>query len=216
MRNMAKIMYIAFVFLFFYASSADSALQTVNGTIHVRIGTTAACSDAARFIQSQVLQTYELYKEYLEIEFVPWGRTRRDAQGNLNCQFGENDCWANRVQRCVLSLLAGNTDVQVKYMLCEFSPPFPALRQRSLLCAQSVGLSVIEVDYCMTTTGNALEGPAELASTAAVEAIRFIPFIVFNNNINVNQHVQAYRNLRSTICFALADDPTTGITYCKI
>ncbi|XP_050348879.1 uncharacterized protein LOC126772523 [Nymphalis io] len=213
---MAKVMYITFIFLCLYASSADSTLQTINGTIHVRIGTTAGCSDAARFIQNQVPQTYELYKKYLEIEFVPWGRTRRDAEGNLICQFGVNDCWANRVQRCVLSLLAGNTEVQIKYMLCEFSPPFPALRQRSLLCAQSVGLSVIEIDYCLSTTGDALDGPAELASAAAVEAIRFIPFIVFNNNINADQHAQAYRRLQSTICFALADDPTTEITHCKI
>ncbi|XP_046977858.1 uncharacterized protein LOC124543642 [Vanessa cardui] len=216
MSNAAKIMYIAFAFLFLYASSAEAALQTVNGTIHMRIGSTAACSDAARFITTQLIETYELYKEYLQIEFVPWGRTRRDAEGNLICQFGEDDCWANRVQRCALSLLAGNTDAQIKYMQCEFSPPFPALRQKSLYCAQSVGLSVIEVDYCMSTTGSALEGPAELVSTPAVEAIQFIPFIVFNNNINVDHHAQAYRNLRGTICFALADDPTTGITHCKI
>lgn len=214
---MAKVGYLAFMFLYLFVSSAESSLQTVNGTIHMTLGVSAGCSDAARFIQTQLGQVYELYKEFLEIEFVPWGRARRDANGTVNCMFGENDCWANRLQRCVLSLLTGNADAQVQYMTCEFSPPFPSFRQRSFQCALSVGLNVVEVDYCFSTTiGDALEVPAEQVSIPAVQAINFIPFIIFNNNTDVTQHAQAYQRLQSTICFALADDPTTGITHCKI
>ncbi|CAH2084579.1 unnamed protein product [Euphydryas editha] len=214
---MSKVAYLAFTFLYLFVSSAESALQTVNGTIHMRLGVSAGCSDAARFIQNQLGQTYELYKEFLDIEFIPWGRATRDANGNVNCFFGPNDCWANRLQRCVLNLLSGNKDAQIKYMTCEYSPPFPSYRQRSLQCALSVGLNVVEVDYCFSTEiGDALEVPAEQASIPAVQTINFIPFIIFNNNIDVTQHAQAYQRFQSTICFALADDPSTGITHCRI
>lgn len=200
--------------LHLYGTSA-TPLQTVNGTISIQIGTTAGCPDAVRFM-TQVVPTFAKYKNFLNIEFVPWGRARRNDDGSLTCQFGEPGCWANRVHRCVLSLLSGNYEAKVQYMSCEFTEPFPAFRQRSLSCARSVGVNLVDVDYCISTTGDALEGRAEEISRAAVATINFIPFIIFNNNIDVNQHRQAYQRFESTICFALADDPSTGITHCRL
>lgn len=190
-------------------------LQTVNGKIDLLLGTTSGCPFAANFVTTQLVQTYAKYKQYLNIQFVPWGRTVRGSDGNLICQFGEADCWANRVKRCVISLLPNNMDAQVQYMECEFST-FSALRQRSLFCAQSVGLNLVDVDYCVSITGDALEGPAQEVSTPAIQIINAIPFLIFNNNIDIDQYRQGYRRLESTICFALAADNSTGITHCKL
>lgn len=211
---MSYLVHLILISIFLYGSSANP-LETVNGTINLRLGTTSGCRHAANFITQQLVPTYAVYKNFLNIEFVPWGRTNRSDDGTLICQFGEADCWANRVQRCVINLLSGNLDAQVQYMACEFTV-FAALRQRSLSCAQTIGLSLIDVDYCVTTTGDKLEAPAEELSTPAIATMNANPFIIFNNNIDFNQHAQALNRLESTICFALAEDPTTGITHCKI
>ncbi|XP_045769151.1 uncharacterized protein LOC123870034 [Maniola jurtina] len=207
---------IVFIFLYAYVSAVSSQLQIQNGKINIRIGTTSGCSDAARFM-TQIRSTYDRFKDFVNFEFVPWGRTRRDENGDLVCQFRAPDCWANRVHRCALHMLEGNADAQMNYMECEFSPPYPAFRQRSILCAYAAGLSVVEMDICIRTrVGDDLEGPAEEISREPIEVINFVPFIVFNNNTNRALHLQGYRRLESVICFALADNDTTGVTHCKI
>ncbi|CAH2233735.1 jg20357 [Pararge aegeria aegeria] len=181
----------------------------------MKIGSTGGCRFAQMFMR-QVNSTNSLYGKYLDIDFLPWGRTTRHANGTLICQFGEADCWANRVQRCALSLLSGNQDAQVRYMLCEYSDPLPALEQRSLACAAAVGLKIIAVDYCVSTSyGDRLEGPIEERSRKGMEAIDRIPFIVFNNIVSVDLYNEVVRRgLARVVCNALLADPTTSVTAC--
>lgn len=193
-----------------------NALQTVNGVIKITIGTTAGCGDTVNFIGQQLAEAYRLYRDFLQVEFVPWGKTTRNADNSLTCQFGRNDCWANRLHRCVLDMLKDNQDAQVHYMTCEFTNPRPAFLQGSYLCAQSVGLNLVDVDYCQAFTGGPLDASAEMAAREPMAAINFVPSIHFNDVIDVSLHNQARRRLSSMICFALAEDPTTGITNCEV
>lgn len=211
---MTRVYSTAIILTLFLICTVNSQVQLINGTIKVTVGTTAGCGDTVVLIP-QLGQVYEKYRQFLELEFVPWGRTRRDENGNLVCQFLENDCFGNRLHRCALDLLKGNQDAQMNYMNCEFTTR-AAFLNRSLLCAQAVGLSLIEMDYCLSTTGDALEGPASQISEQPMAIIHFVPFIVFNDNIDILQHNQARERLESVICFALAADPSTGVTHCKI
>lgn len=193
-----------------------SQVQMEDGKINVMIGTTSGCSDAARYM-SKVRSTYDRFKDFVNFEFVPWGRTVREGNGTLTCQFGPRDCWANRVHRCALQMLRGNADAQLRYLECEFSPPYPAFYQGSIICAYAAGLNVVDMDICIrTSVGDDLEVPAEEISREPVATINFIPFIVFNNNVNQSLHLQGYQRLESVICFALADNETTGVTHCRI
>ncbi|CAK1585574.1 unnamed protein product [Parnassius mnemosyne] len=210
------IIYISFyLYVLIRVSETASTVQTINGKIKITVGTASGCRDTANFINHQLKPAYDQYSQFLELEFVPWGRTRRNQNGTVTCQFGPNDCWANRLHRCALHLLKGNQHAQLNYMLCEFSS-YPAYLQTSYLCAQAVGLNLIDVDYCIVSSSDSLEIIAEEASIAPMEAINFVPFITFNDVIDVNVHNQARRRLNSVLCFALADDPSTGITKCKI
>ncbi|VVC90791.1 unnamed protein product [Leptidea sinapis] len=178
------------------------------------IGTTSNCSNARNFITG-FGNIYEHYKQFLDIEFIPWGRTTVSETGELSCQFGPADCWANRVQRCVISMLNGDQDRIMKYMRCEFGSTLPSF-SGSYQCVSEVGLRLVEVDYCVTTTGDALEPPAHAASIEPVRIINFIPFIIFNGVIDQQISTQGRLRLESVLCFALANDPTTGITQCRI
>ncbi|XP_004921766.3 GILT-like protein 1 [Bombyx mori] len=191
------------------------ALQTVNGKIKISVGTTAGCSDTVNFISQQLKEAYDLYKEYLEIEYVPWGRTRFD-NGQFTCQFGVNDCWANRLHRCALNMLRGNQDAQVRYMQCEYAPPFPSFIQGSYVCAREAGLDLVNLDHCVANVGDELDTRAQAAAAQPMAVINFVPSIVLNDEIDRNRHNEAFRRLPSLICFALLDDPNNDITSCQI
>lgn len=211
---MAKFLYILCLCVIFnYATAAN--LELVDGKIKITVGTTSRCSDTIRFITEQLADTYETYKEFLLLEFVPWGRTRYDDDGTMICQFGAADCFANRVHRCALDLLSGNQDAQMAYMTCEFTDPLPAFTG-SYFCAQAAGLNLVNLDYCVSTTGSALDLAAQDAAREPMEIINFVPSIHFNDDIDRDVHDQAFQRLKSLVCLALAEDESTGVESCLI
>lgn len=213
MANQHYLICICFVLAFSYAS----CVQTVNGRIKITVGTTSACIDTINFFRDQLVPTYNLYGDFLDLEIVPWGRTVRHDNGTLTCQFGENDCWANRLHRCALNFLRGNQKAQLDYMACELAPPYPAYRQASFACVQAAGISIIQADFCVNNPGSdTLDEDARNASIEPMAVINFVPSIVFNDLPDRDIHLQAFRRLSSVVCFALADDPTTGVTGCQI
>lgn len=210
----AKFLFVTIACLFFAINV--NGLQTVNGRIKITIQTTAGCGDTVRFIRDQLAPTYESYGNFLDVEFVPWGRASRLEDGTLVCQFGASDCWANRLHRCALNMLKGNQDAKIHYMTCENTTPFPSFIQGSYLCAHAVGLSLVEVDYCVANPGDELDLADEIKGNALTAAINFIPSIVFNDAIDIDEHNQSLNGLESMVCFALAADPSTGITGCVV
>lgn len=200
-----------------FLAVANAQLQVVNGKIKITTGTTSGCSDTINFITQQLADAYEEYKEFLDIEFVPWGRTVRNTDGTLTCQFGDNDCWANRLHRCVLDKLKDNQQAQMDYMACEFTTPFPSYLLRSYQCAAAAGLNLVEVDVCVATPlGDPLDTAAQNAAAQPMQIINFVPSIVFNDDINIELHNAARTRLKSLICFALAELPDSGVSNCQI
>ncbi|KAG6454291.1 hypothetical protein O3G_MSEX008625 [Manduca sexta] len=197
-------------------NSASGQLSTVNGRIKITVGTTAGCGDTVRFINDQLVPAYNQYGNFLDLEFVPWGRTTRNPDGSFTCQFGVNDCWANRLHRCALNMLRGNQTAQMNYMDCEFTLPLPGFTQGTYACAQASGLRLIEVDNCVAYGSAELDRAAEEAAKLPIQAINFVPAISFNNQNSIDLNNQARSRLSSMICFALANDPTTGVFSCTI
>lgn len=192
-------------------------VQTVNGRIKIFIGLTSGSVNASDFITSQLLPTYALYGNILDLEFVPWARTVRYDNGTITCEFGNNDCWANRLQRCVLNHLQGNQRAQLDYMACEYRAPFPAFQLGSFQCVRAAGVRLAAADFCLNNPQlDTLDEEAEEKGTEPVTVIDFVPSVVINAQTDVSTHWQAFRRLASVVCFALADDPSSGILGCQI
>ncbi|XP_059057445.1 uncharacterized protein LOC131851038, partial [Achroia grisella] len=195
-------------------------LQVVDGRIKITTFTTAGCVDTVNFINDHLAPAYAAYKELLEIEFVPWGRTVRYPNGTYYyCQFQLPGCWANRLHRCVLNILREDSDAQMKYMQCEFREVDlqPSFHNGSYICAQNVGVSLIDVDYCMNNRDiDDLDDIAEEATKEPLEVIDFIPAIVFNDNAVLAEHNEALNRLESMLCFAFADNEDTGVSFCHV
>lgn len=201
----------------FISISYVDCVQTVNGRVKIFIGLTSGCPNARNFITSQLVPAYAEYGKFLDLEFVPWGKTERHENGTVTCQFGDNDCWANRLQRCVLNHLRGNPDAQLQYMACEYRQPYPAFQLGSFQCAREAGMRIAAADFCVNNPQiDTLDEEAEAKSTDPIEIIGVVPSIVFNDNIDVSTHWQAFRRLASVVCFALADDSSTGVLGCQI
>lgn len=210
-----KILYV-FV-LTFLSTCYGSTIKATNGTLKISVVTTAGCTDTVYFIKEQLLPTYAEFGRFLEVEFHPWGRTVKNSDESLTCQFGPQDCWANRVHRCALNLLSENQDAQVAYMGCEFHDFLsrPAFLDGTLYCGFIAGLNRVSLNICVTTPlGEPLDYVAKQASKIPMEVINFVPAIVFNDNPDVDLWREAFLNLRDTVCKLLTEDPSTGINEC--
>ncbi|XP_059057226.1 uncharacterized protein LOC131850864 [Achroia grisella] len=197
--------------------SAATEIEAVNGRINLRILTTAGCVWTRIFITDHLTPTYAIYGEYLDVEFIPWGRTTRHPNGTYdNCQFSPNNCWANRLHRCVLNFLKGNQDAQVRYMGCEFGIPQPAFEESSYICAQNEGLNLVEVDYCVRhPLLDDLDDIAEEASRAPmdpVHGINGLPAVVVNDVIDRELSSVVRTQLQNLVCLALANSNDTDIS----
>ncbi|XP_026319130.1 GILT-like protein 1 [Hyposmocoma kahamanoa] len=210
---MAKFLYILVCFSVVSNYATATNLEVVNGKIKITVGTTSRCGDTIRFITQELAPTYQAYKQFLTLEFVPWGRTTYASDGTMTCQFGPTDCFANRVHRCALNMLRGDQDAQMSYMNCEFTSPFPATTG-SFSCGQDIGLNLRELEDCVYITGVHLDQAAQEAAREPMRIINFVPSIHFNDVIDRNLHNQGFRGLRSLVCSALANDQSTGVTNC--
>jgi hypothetical protein len=185
--------------------------------IKLTVGTMSACRDTVNFFRDHLVATFEEYEEFLDVEFVPWGRTAVQPDGSLVCRFGVDDCWANRMQRCVLNMLKGNNRKTMDFMTCEFQSRLPGYTFRSYECSESVGLNVVDVDHCVNNPQNDnLDEEARIASIEPMAVINFIPFILFDDVVDRDTSNQARQRLSSLVCLRLAEDPNSGITGCPL
>lgn len=203
---------LAACFLFAYA---DVIPLLEGNKIKISTGTGAFCGDTVNFVTNHLVPTYNQYKEFLEIEFVPWGRATLYENGTIECRWGNNDCWANRVHRCAINHLKDDQDALVAYMGCEFSQRHAWLG--SYGCVHQIGLNLVEIDYCVNNPGlDTLDEDAAAAASGPVEVLDFIPSVVFNDQINQTLHTAALQRLNSLVCFSLAEAPETGVFGCPI
>lgn len=197
--------------LLFTIAAATSAqgISTADGKIKMTIVTTAGCGDTVNFITKQLSPVYDKFSEHLILEFVPWGRTRRNRNGGLVCQFGTKDCFANRVHRCTLDMLKNNQYNQVKYMVCEFSLR-SAYKNADLTCAKNAGVNLSELESCVKTPkGDILDAEDEAKAAEPMRVVNFVPAIAFNGVSDYSVQRAARTDLKTLVCGALQADPST-------
>lgn len=203
--------------LLLLAISCKGEFQLRDGKLKITTHYTTGGYEVYNFISNFLVEAFEKYGEFLELEFIPWGTTTRDTEGNLICEAGVRGCFADRVQRCALNMLENNPNRTFEYIKCEFEvQPAPSYQAR-YTCAHAVGLNMVVLDYCVASAnGDPLDTRAEAAATGPMTAINSVPALVFNDQLNIELHDLGMSRLVSEICFMLAAVPGTGITDCTI
>lgn len=66
-------------------------------------------------------EIYPDFKEHVDIEFVPFGRSKSldDNGEKFECQHGPAECSGNKIQSCGLSKLEGKPDAQEAFVVCQ-------------------------------------------------------------------------------------------------
>lgn len=112
---------VAFVTILFAAVTSINA-QKLNVAVYYE----SLCGDSIRFITNQLNPAYEDLKNYIEILFVPFGKSWRNGGEKFFCQHGPEECAGNMVQSCTLNALNaplnGNPDGSMAYVACQMAP----------------------------------------------------------------------------------------------
>lgn len=77
------------------------------------------CPDS-RKLMADLGREYYLFKKYINLEFVPFGRAKSlDAEGNeFECHHGPKECVSNRVHSCGIKYLKSQ-DAKQQFVVCQ-------------------------------------------------------------------------------------------------
>lgn len=79
----------------------------------------ALCPDS-RKILSDLGREYQTFKQYIQLEFVPFGRAKSlDGEGNeFECHHGPKECVANKIHSCGVEHL-GSQGAKQQFVVCQ-------------------------------------------------------------------------------------------------
>lgn len=89
--------------------------------LHVGIYYESLCPDSIRFIGNQLAPNYEHFANFIDIDFVPFGKSAsfaRDDRLEFECQHGPAECEGNKIQSCAL-MAAPNSFIQMQFVQCQ-------------------------------------------------------------------------------------------------
>ncbi|XP_077291922.1 GILT-like protein 1 [Arctopsyche grandis] len=173
---------------------------TRGGKLHISLYVSSMCKDSQNFITKQVYPVYNELKEYIDVEFVPWGKATTDGSGSIKCQFGARDCDGNKLQSCVMHLLGNDVEKHVHYMNCEYATM--AATVGNYQCAYESGISPITANQCFETRlGENLQRYAHAKTSDKV--VTFVPTVEYNGVYDKEVSMGAFRDFRGVTCLYL-------------
>lgn len=186
------------------------------------------CPDSIRFIENQLLPNYEHFADYIDLDFVPFGKAasfqHSDGVG-FSCQHGPAECDGNKMQSCALTASL-NQQSQMQFVGCQMergaessgqlvsfdhthSPHIPYkyvqyVAVYRLQCAQQANIPYDAVANCVNSVeGERLQLVAEQKTQAIAHPnamLNFVPTIVYNQQFDQEKQNRSLRNFRSTVC----------------
>ncbi|KAF5294735.1 hypothetical protein FQA39_LY00219 [Lamprigera yunnana] len=161
----------------------------------------ALCSDSRNFILKQLVPTYELLQEYIDLDFIPYGKAQTiEKKGviTFKCQHANLECVANKVHACSL-LHIKNQHLQLQYISCMIKDnmiPFEIGEK----CAKNLGIVYDPILDCAKSDQSSLLLKEYGIRTQEVQPkITFIPTIQLNNKQTVPL-VRILKNFKKELC----------------
>ncbi|XP_048526035.1 GILT-like protein 1 [Dendroctonus ponderosae] len=178
-RNMVRLLCLMICF----AGAIES--------IHVAVYYEALCSDSVYFITRQLYPNYQLFKDHMTVEFIPYGKAihtfdNTTGKYTFSCQHGKEECKGNKFQACGLAQIA-NEEERLDFVTCVMSASNPANIFYLENCAKKSTLDFSAMTKCAISS----EGDKLLASygdkTWNLEPnLSYVPTVVFNHSVEIN------------------------------
>ncbi|XP_015118814.1 GILT-like protein 1 [Diachasma alloeum] len=163
--------------------------SSTEAVIKVDIYYETLCGDSIRFIKDQLVPAYHGLKDYLDINFVPYGKVKylqsRPGVLSINCQHGPLEYLGNKAHACALDQIrnlrgerTAKQSLAVNFVDCALGRRDPATAARQ--CAATLGLN--SIDHCLTSEiGDNLLAACGYQTRCLNPPLSFVPTIVVDN-----------------------------------
>ncbi|KAL1469108.1 hypothetical protein MTO96_004835 [Rhipicephalus appendiculatus] len=217
-ENMASrwfVLVLALCLLCQLAASADVYVAGGGGRpsnrVRVKLFYETLCPYSRKFITTQLWPAYLKLSDRLKVHLVPYGMAlKKESVGadgrkrtEISCQHGHNECVANMIQACAVSLYRG-TYQMLAYVVCMESSETPHKVAKS--CSSRVGVSWSALQHCTSTRA----GPRLLLKMGRKTAshrptVPYVPFVVVNGKQDEDVQKRAVSDFFGLVCSMFAE-----------
>ncbi|EGR33474.1 hypothetical protein IMG5_051520, partial [Ichthyophthirius multifiliis] len=199
--QMLKILFLSLLIIQSFQFKEDDQ------KVKVELYFESLCPGCREFINSQIqitLNTKDLLK-ILDIELVPYGNAKKDSQGNITCQHGENECYGNLIENCVLSKLEYPKNIKFVYCIenkiednqLDFNKTLQDCYIELQIAQQTQG----SIQQCLTSDeGKQLVIKAGEKTDQLSPKHQFVPWIIVNGIHNDEEQQAAQEDLLIYVC----------------
>ena len=171
----------------------------VNLTIYYE----SLCPASIATVVHQLYPAWTVFGAKLNVLHKPFGKanwTETDDAIEFTCQHGEDECYGNMAQACLLHLLPAQTNIN-PVIYCMMNAAYPPVAGGE--CIEELA-SPTSVDALMDCIRGS-EGPALLRALGVethslVPALTSVPWITFNGVYNADDHHNALNDLKGVLC----------------
>ncbi|XP_054746931.1 GILT-like protein F37H8.5 [Anastrepha obliqua] len=187
------------IFLLAIISVVWPSTQAVDANkLNVTILYESLCPDSVNFMIKQLAPAYEKLKGNLNVNLVPFGKSRSVNGGSqFYCQHGPPECSGNLLQSCVLNQ-ESTQDQRVRFAICQMRSRD---KQSVEECTDLVGLSSDISDCVDTNLGKQLQLLAEQVTNQY--SLKFVPTIIYDGVFNQLLQDASFFDFHSTVCVLL-------------
>jgi len=170
-------------------------------TVHVTVYYESLCPYSRAFIREQLHPAFEPLADYIDVLFLPFGKSIIENNGeSFWCQHGNDECVGNMVQSCGLYALAGNAIGKANFINCQMELDVDATGQT---CAEANGINYeTDIRRCIEGgLGTLLQIEAErLTHKHRKPYPEYVPTVVFNNTFDQDLNNRSKVDFFGLIC----------------
>ncbi|KAF8063862.1 hypothetical protein HT031_003719 [Scenedesmus sp. PABB004] len=187
------------------ARSVPPAAVGLSEPVRVELYMEALCPYCANFTLTGLAPLFESkLSNYVQLDVIPWGNARVDADGAVQCQHGPLECALNKLLSCALALEPEQDD-WFPFLSCAEDLALKNAKRKPMpeevagVCGKHAGMPPGKLIACLKgELGDSLQRLARERTESLQPAHRWVPWLVVNG-IPVND----IDSVATYICVAL-------------
>ncbi|XP_045530544.1 gamma-interferon-inducible lysosomal thiol reductase-like isoform X1 [Pieris brassicae] len=207
MRSLLVICVLAFMCGVFAKSKKD------DNKVKIAVYYESLCPDSKSFITTQLAPIWRELRGSVKVKLVPYGKSTHDkvnGKWQFNCHHGEDECYGNKLQACILKHKKLEDTVKMEMVICLMGQTSP---DKSLdTCLQQVKREVESDKLKKCAAGE--QGDNLLAaygdkSDAVQRPLSFVPTVIINEKFDQALQDEAIKDLKSVVCRVAINKPAS-------
>ncbi|PAV90129.1 hypothetical protein WR25_13333 [Diploscapter pachys] len=192
-----------------HVRSVRYTTATRNQKINITVLIEALCPDCQQLIVNELYpNVYTKFKDYVNIEFIPYGNARILSNGTIQCQHGEEECKINKFESCLIDAVQ-TQDQYVPLIYCLENQlmkqtPFEDAAEKCFKQLSVSDQTQRMIQGCLVTSlsEKLQKKAADLTANVWPEKHRFVPWILFNG-VSI-ESVQSWADIIPTLICSCA------------